>query len=88
MDHEHPAAQATYADAGTGRPVRVPTLRNVEATAPYLHDGRLATLGAVLEHYEKLAADPAADPRLRRAPLTTTERADLEAFLGSLTDRH
>jgi cytochrome c peroxidase len=87
VDHEHPVAKATYADAGSGRPVRVPTLRNVESTAPYLHDGRLATLSAVLEHYESLAADPAADPRLRRAPLTTLERVDLEGFLRSLTDR-
>jgi cytochrome c peroxidase len=88
VDRDHPVAEATYADAGTGRPTRVPTLRNVESTAPYLHDGRLDSLGSVLEHYEKLAADPAADPRLRRGPLTTAERADLESFLRSLTDRH
>jgi cytochrome c peroxidase len=67
--------------------VRVPTLRNGALTAPYLHDGRLGTLAQVLDHYERLAADPGADPRLRRAPLTTEERGDLESFLGSLTDR-
>jgi cytochrome c peroxidase len=55
-------------------------------TAPYLHDGRFATLDAVLDQYEKLAADPAADPRLRRAPLTTEERDALREFLYSLTD--
>ena len=44
--------------------VRVPTLRNLPASAPYMHDGRFATLDAVLDHYERLAADPAAD----RAP--------------------
>ena len=64
-----------------GQSVRVPTLRNLAATAPYLHDGRFATLDAVLDQYEQLAADPAADPRLRRAPLTTEERADLRRFL-------
>jgi cytochrome c peroxidase len=63
-------------------------LRNVAVTAPYLHDGRLATLGAVLANYEALATDPGADPRLRRASLTTAERADLESFLRALTDRH
>jgi hypothetical protein len=40
----------------------------------------------VLDHYEKLAVDPAADVRLRRAPLTTNERADLRDFLLSLGD--
>jgi cytochrome c peroxidase len=64
----------------------VPTLRNLGATAPYLHDGRFATLDAVLDNYERLASDAAADARLRRAPLTTIERAELGAFLLSLTD--
>jgi len=86
VDREHPAARAVFADTGTGESVRVPTLRNLPATAPYMHDGRFATLDAVLDHYEKLAADPAADPRLRRAPLTTGERAALREFLGSLAD--
>ena len=75
-----------FADTGTGEAVRVPTLRNLARTAPYMHDGRFATLDDVLDHYERLAADPAADPRLRRAPLTTEERADLRRFLGSLND--
>lgn len=83
-DAAHPAAEPLFADVGTGVDVRVPTLRNLGATGPYLHDGRLATLDAVLDNYEKLAADPAADPRLRRAPLTTPERAELLAFLRSL----
>jgi cytochrome c peroxidase len=87
VDREHPRGQAEYVDTGTGRAVRVPTLRNVALTAPYLHDGRLGTLAEVLDHYEKLAADPASDPRLRRAPLTTDERADLLGFLEALTDR-
>ena len=86
-DRDHPDAKASFADAGTGETVRVPTLRNVALTAPYLHDGRLATLDAVLDHYEKLAADPAADPRLRRDRLTTDERVALREFLYSLTDR-
>jgi hypothetical protein len=40
----------------------------------------------VLDHYERLAADPAADPRLRRAPLTTSELDDLRSFLLSLDE--
>jgi cytochrome c peroxidase len=83
-DQGGPPAEAPFADTGTGIAVRVPTLRNLGATAPYLHDGRLATLEAVLDHYESLAASPAADPRLRRAPLTTPERLALREFLRSL----
>lgn len=86
VDREHPATRAVFADTGTGEAVRVPTLRNLPSTAPYMHDGRFATLDEVLGHYEKLAADPAADARLRRAPLTTEERAALREFLGSLAD--
>jgi cytochrome c peroxidase len=86
VDRQHPRADSSFADTGTGIAVRVPTLRNLGATAPYLHDGRFAALDAVLDNYERLASDPVADARLRRAPLTTIERAELAAFLLSLTD--
>jgi cytochrome c peroxidase len=86
VDREQPRASALFVDTGTGQAVRVPTLRNLAATAPYMHDGRFASLAAVLDHYERLAVDPAADRRLRRAPLTTAERASLLAFLESLND--
>jgi cytochrome c peroxidase len=87
VDRDHPSAPAVFADTGTGEKVRVPTLRNLAATAPYMHDGRFATLDAVLDHYEKLAASSDSDPRLRRGPLTTDERAALREFLGSLADQ-
>lgn len=86
VDRDHPEADPVFADTGTGESVRVPTLRNLPATAPYMHDGRFSSLAQVLDHYEKLAADPSADPRLRRAPLTTGEREALEEFLLSLAD--
>ena len=86
VDRDHPEADPVFADTGTGESVRVPTLRNLPATAPYMHDGRFSSLEQVLDHYEKLAADPSADPRLRRAPLTTGEREALEEFLLSLAD--
>jgi cytochrome c peroxidase len=92
-DAEGETGRASFADNGTsGGPMRVPTLRNVALTAPYMHDGRLPTLAAVLEHYSQLASrahDEGAsryDPRLPRAALTSTERAELIAFLDSLTD--
>jgi cytochrome c peroxidase len=86
VDAAQPQAKGIFADTGTGESVRVPTLRNLASTAPYMHDGRFASLDAVFDHYERLAGDPAADPRLRRAPLTTAERASLAAFLQSLND--
>ena len=87
VDRDHAQAEPVFADTGTGVAVRVPTLRNLPATAPYMHDGRFAGLDQVLDHYERLAMDPAADPRLRRAPLTTSERESLRDFLLSLADR-
>jgi len=86
VDRDHREAKPVFADTGTGVAVRVPTLRNLPATAPYMHDGRIASIDAVLDHYERLAADPGADARLRRAPLTTTEIGELRAFLLSLAE--
>ena len=90
-------------DAGLGRATgrrrdgglfKVPTLRNIALTAPYMHDGRIATLAGVLDHYARVPASPRAggepvavhstDPA--QAPLTAQERDDLLAFLDSLTD--
>lgn len=85
VDREHPRAEPAFADTGTGGEWRVPTLRNLSVTAPYMHDGRFASLEAVLDHYERLAG-ASDDARLRRAALTTTERADLLAFLRALDD--
>jgi cytochrome c peroxidase len=86
IDREHTSATPVFADTGTGQFVRVPTLRNLGLTAPYMHDGRFDSLDAVLDHYERLSVDPGADARLRRAQLTTEERAALAAFLRSLDD--
>ncbi len=65
---------------------RVPTLRNIEVTAPYMHDGRFATLDEVITHYENASEIPEMDARLGRFKLTPEERRDLRAFLESLTD--
>ena len=67
--------------------MRVPTLRNIALTAPYMHDGRFPTLEAVLDHYSSLG-DRAIryDARLPRTALDMQQRADLIAFLTSLTD--
>ena len=66
---------------------KVPSLRNVSLTAPYMHDGSLPTLTAVLEHYETGGKPhPNRNGLLRPFALTAQERADVLAFLESLTD--
>jgi cytochrome c peroxidase len=67
---------------------RVPTLRNVAVTAPYMHDGSLATLQDVMDHYIHGGHwSIRQDPRVRPFVLTEAERVDIIAFLSSLTDR-
>lgn len=69
------------------RAFRTPSLRNVALTAPYMHDGSLATLDEVLDHYVRggWPADPAQDPRIRPIALDAGQRRALLAFLGALT---
>ncbi|WP_298824446.1 cytochrome c peroxidase [uncultured Piscinibacter sp.] len=69
------------------RAFRTPSLRNVALTAPYMHDGSLATLDEVLDHYVRggWPADPAQDPRIRPIVLDAQERRALLAFLAALT---
>lgn len=65
---------------------RTPSLRNVELTAPYFHDGSAATLLDVVKFYVKGGIDnPAHDWELQPVPLTDEEQADLVEFLKSLT---
>jgi cytochrome c peroxidase len=86
-------AHITSRAADRGR-FRVPSLRNVARTAPYMHDGRFGTLAQVLAHYAH-GVQPSAtlDPLLRQPggqlgiALTAPEQADLVAFLNTLTDK-
>ncbi len=69
-----------------------PTIRNLAFTAPYMHDGRFATLDEVIDHYSTgLVNSPTIDPLMKTVgqggvQLTPGEKADLKAFLLSLTD--
>lgn len=78
---------------------KAPTLRNIAVTAPYMHDGSIATLSEVLDHYAAAgrtisegpyagdgSKNPLKDPLIRGFTLTEQERADVLAFLESLTD--
>ncbi|MEX2233775.1 MAG: hypothetical protein WD824_16540 [Cyclobacteriaceae bacterium] len=94
---------AAYADNGlgqvTGREInngmfKIPSLRNVELTAPYMHDGRFETLSDVIDHYSSgLANHPSLDHKLRDSnanPLQLNISADekhaIISFLNTLTD--
>jgi cytochrome c peroxidase len=67
---------------------KVPSLRNIALTAPYMHDGSLLTLEAVIDHYQTGGKPhPNKSPLLKPFVLAPQERADLLAFLGSLTDQ-
>jgi cytochrome c peroxidase len=67
---------------------RVPSLRNISITFPYMHDGRFASLAACLEHYGSgIQPGPTLDPILQNSiRLTPAEKLDLVAFLRALTD--
>jgi cytochrome c peroxidase len=80
--------EVTLADQDMGK-FKAPTLRNIALTAPYMHDGTIATLDEVLEHYARggRAHHPGrTDPFLVPFEITPAERADIIAFLNSLTD--
>lgn len=67
---------------------KTPSLRDVAKTAPYMHDGRFATLGEVIDHYSDLNTDPPLGHReetLVALDLSNREKDDLEAFLQTLT---
>ncbi len=72
---------------------KVPSLRNLDHTAPYMHDGRFFTLEAVLDHYStQVQQTPNLDPLLLQQPqpgiaLTNDERSKLLLFLNTLNDR-
>jgi cytochrome c peroxidase len=79
--------EQTHRDEDIGK-FRPPTLRNVAITAPYMHDGSLATLEDVIDHYAAGGKfdNPNKSRILRRFTLTAYEKRDLVEFLKSLTD--
>ena len=100
-DFHNNGLDATFTDLGlgaiTGDPndngkFRSPSLRNLAFTAPYMHDGRFATLEEVIDHYsEGIQISPTIDPLIKNAAqggvqLSPSDKADLIAFLLTLTD--
>lgn len=74
------------ADAGAGDgKLRTPTLREITRTAPYMHDGSIATLDAVIDYYDRGGnRHDLLDPEMRPLQLTPAEKAQLHAFIQSL----
>jgi cytochrome c peroxidase len=67
---------------------KVPSVRNLKYTTPYMHDGRFTTVDQVLEHYSTgIHQTPNLDPSLTAGiSLTASEKEDLKAFLNTLND--
>lgn len=66
---------------------KVPTLRNIAITAPYMHDGRFKSLEEVINHYNKGGNFGFnVNPNVRKLNLTKQDISDLIAFLHTLTD--
>jgi cytochrome c peroxidase len=83
---------ATGNEADRGK-FKTPSLRNVDLRAPYMHDGRFATLEEVVEHYNSgVIRRPNLDPNLAKHPaeglgLSDLEKRELVSFLRALTDK-
>lgn len=75
-----------FTDAGAGQGnFKTPTLREVARTAPYMHDGSLATLEDVIEYYDRGGnRNPGLDPEIRPLHLSSAEKQNLVAFLRCL----
>ncbi len=86
-----PGLQAVTGDINDRGKFKAPTLRNIELTAPYMHDGRFATLEQVIDHYN-MGGHPSAtiDPLMKNVgtglELSQEEKTDLLNFLKTLTD--
>ena len=95
-DFENNGLYAEYNDVGRYRftfdendigKFKIPTLRNIELTGPYMHNGSISTLEEVIEHYNSGGNDHMnKSDFIRPLNLTSSEKSDLVAFLKSLTD--
>ncbi|WP_083374506.1 cytochrome c peroxidase [Methylobacterium sp. C1] len=92
----HDIGVGTGADIGRGRFIKsstalryafkTPTLRDVAKRAPYMHDGSVATLGQVIDLYDRGGIErPSRSRQIRPLDLTATEKADVLAFLEALS---
>jgi cytochrome c peroxidase len=76
-------------DAKDSLKFKVPSLRNIEFSYPYMHDGRSKHLSDVLKHYtEGVQLNKTLSPQLQKpVVLSSNDKVDLTAFLLTLTDK-
>jgi cytochrome c peroxidase len=68
------------------RAFKTPTLRNIAERGPYMHDGSIATLEGVVDHYdESFVRRPSLDAEMKSLKLTDQEKADIVAFMKTLS---
>ncbi|MBK8845378.1 MAG: cytochrome-c peroxidase [Bacteroidetes bacterium] len=88
FDKDPGRAKITF-DLGDSGKFKVPSLRNIEVTGPYMHDGRFLTLDKVLTHYGNVKQSYTLDTLLTNGiTLTQIEKENLTAFLLTLTDKN
>ncbi len=86
-DYADPGRFRLTGDESDRAKFKVPTLRNIELTAPYMHDGSIETLEEIISHYESGGKDhPNKSDLIEPFTLTETERNELVLFLKTLTD--
>lgn len=88
LDHAaDPGRERITLDPADRGKFKTPTLRNIALTGPYMHDGSITTLEAVVDHFNGGGVDdPTKSPFVRPLGLTEQQRNDLVAFLRALTD--
>jgi len=100
--HNNGLDEEPFSDLGLGKVTnivsdngkfKVPTLRNIEFSAPYMHDGRFSNLEEVIEHYNSGGKySSTIDPLMKKLgvglQLTNQQKQDLVAFLKTLTDEN
>tara|TARA_B110000046_G_scaffold16912_1_gene16142 strand:+ start:6298 stop:7407 length:1110 start_codon:yes stop_codon:yes gene_type:complete len=92
IDQDDIGREEVTGDATDKAKFKVTSLRNIELTAPYMHDGRFSTLEQVVNHYnDGINVSPTVDPALEYTTqtglmLTDQDKEDLVAFLKTLTD--
>lgn len=87
LEYDDPGRFRLTNEPGDRALFKVPSLRNTEVTAPYMHDGSIKTLSEVVEHYNDGGKPhPNKNNLIRPLQLTTQEKDALVAFIKTLTD--
>lgn len=87
LEYADPGRERISLEPADNGKFKVPTLRNIALTGPYMHDGAMTTLAEVIDHFASGGVPhPNKSPLMSTFVLTAEEKADLIAFLHALTD--